>query len=427
MDLNQRTNRKFIASYDVNDYEIETEDGWKDIQFVHKTVEYDVWKLELENRLSLECADDHIVFLENGEQCFVKDLKKDAEVKTKLGLSKVRKSEKTSRRESMYDVSIGSEQHSYYANGVLSHNSTSYSIFALWYVLSNKDKNILICANKLKTAVEILSRIQLAYQELPNWLKPGIVEWNKTTIAFDNGCKISAEATSGNSGRGLSVNCLICDEFAMLKPGIEADFLQGVFPVVSSSKTSKIIIVSTPKGMGNEFYRIYTRASLDIDNNVADENLKWKPIKIDWWDVPGRDEKWKQQQIETFNGSLQNFNQEYGNCLCGNTKITLKNEETNEILETNLDSLYNYFYLKQNQVLTPFGFKHFDGITVNEKDCIRILFKSGNSVDCSLDHPFYKNGKLIYANELIIGDKLDSKNDPEIIVSIIKIRKATML
>ncbi len=189
--------------------------------------------------------------------------------------------------------------------------STTYSAFCLWYVLGNRDKNILICANKLKTAVEILSRIQLAYQELPNWMKPGVVEWNKTTITFDNGCKISAEATSANSGRGLSVNCLICDEFAMLKPGIEAEFLQGVFPVVSSSKTSKIIVVSTPKGMGNEFYRIYTRASLCLEGSTVDESLRWTPVRIDWWDVPGRDEKWRQQQLETLGGDEKRFAQEY--------------------------------------------------------------------------------------------------------------------
>lgn len=212
-------------------------------------------------------------------------------------------------------------------------------MFCLWYVLSNEDKNILICANKLKTAVEILSRIQLAYQELPNWMKPGIVEWNKTTIAFDNGCKISAEATSANSGRGQSINVLICDEFAMLKPGIEEDFLQGVFPVVSSSKTSKIIVVSTPKGMGNEFYRIYTRASLCLEDNTTNESLKWTPVRIDWWDVPGRDEKWKQQQLETLGGDEKRFAQEYGNDFLGSTE-TLIDPEIITKLKTNFASTH---------------------------------------------------------------------------------------
>lgn len=90
----------------------------------------------------------------------------------------------------------------------------------------------------------------MAYEELPNWLKPGVVEWNRSSISFDNGCRISAEATSGSSGRGSSINVAILDEFAFLKPGVEDEFLQSVFPVVSSSKNSKIIIVSTPHRNG---------------------------------------------------------------------------------------------------------------------------------------------------------------------------------
>lgn len=112
-------------------------------------------------------------------------------------------------------------------------------------------------------------------------------------------------------GRGQSCNILICDEFAFLKSGIEAEFLQGVFPIVSSSKTSKIIIVSTANGMGNEFYKIYTRAELDIEDASTDKSLRWTPVRIDWWDVPGRDKKWKEQQLETFGGDEKRFSQEF--------------------------------------------------------------------------------------------------------------------
>ena len=90
----------------------------------------------------------------------------------------------------------------------------------------------------------------------------------------------------------------------------EEEFLQSVFRVVSSSKTSKIIIVSTPNGMGNEFYRTWNRAQLNL-NDGLDPNLKWQSVKIDWWEVPGRDEKWQKQQLETFNGSMDKFLQEY--------------------------------------------------------------------------------------------------------------------
>lgn len=103
---------------------------------------------------------------------------------------------------------------------------------------------------------------------------------------------------------GLLVhNCLILDEFAFLEPGQEEGFLASVMPVVSSSKTSQIIIVSTPHGMNNEYYRIWNRAQLDLDSGK--DGLKWTPVKIDWFDVPGRDEKWKQEQLITFNNDLR--------------------------------------------------------------------------------------------------------------------------
>ena len=103
-----------------------------------------------------------------------------------------------------------------------------------------------------------------------------------------------------------SVNVLICDEFAFVKTSLEEEFLQSVFPVVSSSKTSKIIIVSTPNGIGNEFYRIWNKAQLKL-NDVIDKRLTWKTVQIDWWEVPGRDENWKKIQMETFNNDERAF------------------------------------------------------------------------------------------------------------------------
>lgn len=204
--------------------------------------------------------------------------------------------------------------------------STSYTVFCLWYCIINKDKNILICANKFGTAKDILSRIKQAYEDLPLWLKPGIVEWNRASIVFDNGCRISAEATSGSSGRGSSINVLICDEFAFLKPGIEDEFLQSVFPVVSSSKTSKIIIVSTPHGMGNEFYRIWNRASLDLDEDEVETQFRWFPVKVDWFEVPGRDDAWYKQQLESFGGSHKKFDQEYGCSFLGSAETLINSD-----------------------------------------------------------------------------------------------------
>ena len=138
---------------------------------------------------------------------------------------------------------------------------------------------------------------------------------------------------------------LVCDEFAFLKPGIEEEFLQSVFPVVSSSKTSKIIIVSTPNGMGNEFYRIYSKATLDVDESGGDERSRWTPVRVDWWDVPGRDEKWKQQQLATFNGDEKKFNQEYGNGFLGSTETLIDSDTLAKVRDKFMKD-----HLKANEV-----------------------------------------------------------------------------
>lgn len=148
------------------------------------------------------------------------------------------------KKEHMYDITVNSEGHRFYSNGILSHNSTSYTVYCLWYVITHKQKNILICANKFKTAKDILSRIRLAYMKLPNWLKPGIVTWSASEISFDNGCKITAEATSENSGRGGSINCLVLDEFAFLEPSC----FDGDTPItLRNAETGEIIETTVEK------------------------------------------------------------------------------------------------------------------------------------------------------------------------------------
>lgn len=302
--------------------------------------------------------------------------------------------------------------------------STSYSIYVLWYCLTNTDKSILICANKFKTAKDILSRIKLGYEMLPAWLKPGIVTWNASSIEFSNGCKITAEATSQSSGRGGSINVLILDEFAFLSPGLEEGFMNSVFPVVSSSKTSQIIVVSTPNGMDNEYYNMWNKATLNLQRNIVSEG--WYPYRIDWWDVPGRDEKWKAQQLATFNNNQQRFNQQYGNCLGGNTKIKLRDYQVNQF-EATIEQMFNRIKEQNNKFVysvdTPDGYKSFIGITKNRKECVKIYLENGNSIQCSTDHPFmHENGQMIRAN-MLIGQKrylLDRNNNR---IKITQIRK----
>lgn len=183
--------------------------------------------------------------------------------------------------------------------------TTLSTIFALWLACFFNDQSILIAANKEETAGKIFKRIRLAYEELPNWLKPGIGSgYGKTSMDLANGSQISISTTSGDTGRGQSVNCLLLDELAAVAPEIAKQFWASSYPVISASKKAKVFTMSTPNGTDNLFYELWDDASKGKNS--------WHPERIDWWDIPGRDEKWKEETIRNM-GSIEIFNTEYGN------------------------------------------------------------------------------------------------------------------
>lgn len=183
------------------------------------------------------------------------------------------------------------------------HNTTLLTIYALWIACFNEDQNIMIVANKESTAIEIFRRVRLAYEQLPNWLKPGVDEYGKTSMMLNNGSRIGISTTTGSAARGTSLNVLILDELAFIDPpSIMEDFWRSVWPTISRSKKSKVLIASTPKGTDNLFYQLYD-GSAKGDNGFANMIIKWDA-------VPGRDEKWKREQIKQI-GSVESFMQEY--------------------------------------------------------------------------------------------------------------------
>ena len=190
--------------------------------------------------------------------------------------------------------------------------STTYTIFCLWYTIFFPEKKILLACNKLDTALEIMGRIALAYERLPNWLKPGLTVYNKGELQFSNLSGIKGFATSSSSARGYSANILILDEFAFCLPNVADSFFTSVYPVISSAKGTKIIIVSTPNGVGNLFYNIWQQALNNVRSSTDGKNIVgWKPFKMDWFDFPGRDEAWKTQQIASI--GIDRWRQEFGN------------------------------------------------------------------------------------------------------------------
>jgi hypothetical protein len=190
--------------------------------------------------------------------------------------------------------------------------TTLAGIYILWYALFQETKEIAILANREKTAMGILRRIKDAYHELPLFLQQGIVDWSKTTVTFENGSRIICGSTSSSSFRGESIALLYLDEFAFVPSHVGESFIRSVFPTISSGQTSKIIISSTPNGMG-PFYHLYREA-------VKNEN-NFRPIKVNWWEVPGRDEEWKEAMIRDI-GAIS-FNQEYGAVFLGSSNTLI--------------------------------------------------------------------------------------------------------
>jgi len=186
--------------------------------------------------------------------------------------------------------------------------TTLMTIYALWIACFFEDQRILIVANKEQTAINIFKRVRLAYEKLPNYLKPGTVEYGKTSMTLGNGSSIGISTTSSDAGRGDSCNCLILDELAFIDNHLVQDFWKSVYPIISSSKKSKIFVASTPNGTGNLFYDLYVGA-LESD---SEKNNGWHAERVDWWEVPGRDEQWKKNTVREL-GSQEYFDQEFGN------------------------------------------------------------------------------------------------------------------
>ena len=178
--------------------------------------------------------------------------------------------------------------------------STTSVAFILWYILFNQGKNVGILANKGELAQELLGRLQLAYESLPFWLQQGVETYNKRSIVLENGSRVIATSSSGSAARGMSFSLIFLDEFAFVPPHDAEDFFRSVYPTISSGSDTKMIVVSTPKGM-NHFYKMWMEAQ--------EGRSAFKPIEINWWDVPGRNEDWKQQQIA--NTSEDQFRQEF--------------------------------------------------------------------------------------------------------------------
>ena len=320
-ELHDIVERKFVESYDVNDWEILTDEGFSDISQLHKTIPYEVWEVITTNH-SLKCADTHILFDENLNEVFAKDLiPQQSMILTDSGPEVVQQIINHGYEDNMFDLTVNDDNHRYYTNGILSHNTITTAAFILWYAFFNPDKTVAILANKAAIAREILNRIVAAYETIPFFLQPGAKVLNKGSLELGNNSRIIASSTSADSIRGYSVNLLFLDEFAFVDNSVE--FFKSTFPTISSGEETKIIIASTPNGL-NLFYRLFSEAK-------AKQN-DFFPFEISWNQVPGRDIAWAKAQTEIL-GDL-GFRQEYGNEFLGSANTLIMGSKLRELYAT---------------------------------------------------------------------------------------------
>ena len=193
--------------------------------------------------------------------------------------------------------------------------------FLLHSILFNNHYNVAILAHKGAAANGLLGRLKLAYENLPTWLQSGIVEWNKGNIELENGSKIGAFATSADGLRSGSYDAILLDEFAFVPDNIAEEFFESTYPVISAGAKTKIIIVSTPKGM-NHFYTSWIRAQKKLSDYV--------PIEVHWSAIPGRDEAWKQQTIR--NTSEAQFSQEFETEFVGSSSTLISSAKITQLM-----------------------------------------------------------------------------------------------
>jgi hypothetical protein len=213
--------------------------------------------------------------------------------------------------------------------------STTTCGFILWYIIFHADKTVALLANKGETAREILGRVQLAYQHLPKWLQQGVKEWNKGSFVLENNSRVIASATSASAIRGYTINLLFIDEAAHIENWDE--FFTSVYPTISSGTESKIILVSTPNGL-NHFHSTWANA-------IQGKN-GYNPILVNWRDVPGRDDKWKEQTLSGMNFDIEKFNQEMECEFLGSSGTLIAGWKLKELVEqipiTKKDGMYQY-------------------------------------------------------------------------------------
>lgn len=308
--------KKIIDEVSLDGVEVKSDYGYVPASKILKTQPYHIWEIKTETH-SIECADNHVLFYSNGLEVFARDLSIGDYIITDRGAEKVMSIKHSKRKVCMYDMEIAHHSHRYYTNGIMSHNTVTSGIFIAWYICFQFDKNIMVLAHKMSTAREIVDKIRKVIENLPFFLKPGCIANGAGGMKFDNGVNLYTQATTKSASLGYTIHLLYADEFAHIPEYIIVPFYRSIYPTLASSQVSRIIISSTANGM-NLFHSLY-------DGAVHGTN-SYAPCRVDWWEVPGRDEAWKQREIANLDGNEELFNQEYGNQFIVGSRMLIDND-----------------------------------------------------------------------------------------------------
>lgn len=343
--INYNKSEKYTDSVYPKSKFIKTDIGEIQIKAIHKTIPLPMCEIKTKS-FSLKCAKNHKIIGEFGDEISAfESLHRN--IKTANGLETVISVCDLHKDETCYDLELFNH-HLYYSNGILSHNSgksVTIAIWICWAIIFEKNINIGICANKFNMAQEFIDKIRKIFYNLPIWMTPGCVVWNKQSLEFENRVKIMCDATSENSFRGFTMNYIVVDETAFISPNIFQEFMDSIMPSQSALSKKKNILISTANGQ-NHFYEIWSQAS----ENLEDSKNGFIRYEVDYTRVPRYDTNGNLIKPEDFKESiikkygLKYFEQNYGNSFIGssNTLIsgqilsTYKTEEVDFIMQPGL-------------------------------------------------------------------------------------------
>jgi hypothetical protein len=215
--------------------------------------------------------------------------------------------------------------------------SVTSALFILWFLLFHAEKTALIVADNFTTTRELMDKFRICLDGLPFFMKPGIKHINSGNIKFDNDSRIVGRTTTKKSGIGLTVNLLYIDEFAHINESNLDEFYRAILPTITADPSAKVIISSTPNGK-NKFY--------DIWADAVEGKTDYVPLRVDWWQVKGRDEEWKRKVIANM-GSVEDFNQEYGLQFFSSDQLLLNSQELKRLFNIKTDFINSSFPLDE--------------------------------------------------------------------------------